>query len=198
VPPKREEYFGSESSSPLPYGKRHFEPQSTYSLSSQECGPNPSSQPNKGSYDPLSQSSLSSDSEYFTTKPQIAAPHDKDISPFRGRSVEASADTSLLQVSIVPSLSFEIQDTAQLGALSVVLEDPLALARNITHGYGAVEDSKSVASSPHEFTGESYSLIFVMKRAKICTSMEYTPFRNMFLAVLETLLTLKSICRRHI
>jgi hypothetical protein len=89
-------------------------------------------------------------------KPQFALLHNEAVRPpYRDKSLEDSVDPSLLQISVVPSVSFTIQDTTQFGELSAVLEDHSTLVRNLSYDSGAVRDSTlksgpSHLTSPHE------------------------------------------------
>jgi hypothetical protein len=134
-----EGYFGPELPSVLPYGRRLENHQVTPPVGSRgQWEPHPQSQPRRQPHDPSS--APSNDFQYYTTKRQFPPVHNGGTGAFRESSLEVSTSSSLLQVSIVPSVSFTLQDATHLGSSAAVLEDPLGQARNVPHGFGDAED----------------------------------------------------------
>jgi hypothetical protein len=142
VEPNDEGCFGPGLQSTLPYARRLHEHQSIPPASSKgRYEPHPPSPPNRQPYD--TPSPLSNDFEHYTAKHQFSSEPNRDKSAplsFRATSLQDSAGPSLLQVSIVPSVSFTIQDTTHLGSSGALPEDPLARARNVPYNSGDVSD----------------------------------------------------------
>jgi hypothetical protein len=153
VTPLNEGYYGLQPPHGLQNNEGDFGPKFSSQLLCENAHSNrhaatPSSRlqppftPSKESYRLLPPSLISSDFKNYVIKPKFGLLHNKVIlPPFRDTSLEDSVDPSFLQVSIVPAVSFTIQDTTQFGELSSLLEDPLTLARNLTLAFGAVRDS---------------------------------------------------------
>jgi hypothetical protein len=100
--------------------------------------------PNKGPYGPLPHFLVSDDYEYYTTKHQFATlPAENNPPSFEdNKKLQVSLQSSLVEVSVIPSLSFTLQDVTQVDSPSV-LEDPLTLAQNVSNGSGAVINIRS-------------------------------------------------------
>jgi hypothetical protein len=81
----------------------------------------------------------------YTTKHQLAPlPTESNPPSFEDNNkLQASLQSSLVEVSVIPSLSFTLQDVTQVDSPSAVLEDPLTLAQNVSHGSGAVVNRRS-------------------------------------------------------
>jgi hypothetical protein len=170
-PPNNEGYFGPEFSYQLPYEKENSDSQSTSPSSEGQYGLHPPFTPSEGSNGLLPPFLISSDVANDMIEPQFALLHNKATPiSFRDTSAEDSVDPSFLQVSVVPSVSFTIQDATQFGELNAVLEDPLTVVRNLSHASGTLRDSTlkpgpSHLTSPHgdniEVTGNSHCPILL-------------------------------------
>ncbi|KDR12651.1 hypothetical protein L798_13310 [Zootermopsis nevadensis] len=151
APPNNEEYFDPELSSRLSHEKEHSDRQSTSHSTEGQIGHHQPFTPSKGSYGLLPPFIISRDFENYEIKPQFVLLQNKAIPPpFRDTSLEDSVDPSFLQVSVVPSVSFTVQDTTQCGELGAVLEDPLTLVRNLSRVSGAFGDSTLKPGPSHD------------------------------------------------
>jgi len=85
------------------------------------------------------------DYEFYTTKHQFAPLPTENIPPSfeDNKKLQVSLQSSLVEVSVIPSLSFTLQDVTQVDSPSAVLEDALTLAQNMSHGSGAVINRRS-------------------------------------------------------
>jgi hypothetical protein len=136
VEPNNEGFFGPELQSILPCGSRLNDRQFVPPASNKELyEPHPPSPRHRQSYD--ASSPLSNDFEYYTATRQFSPLHNRGTSSFRDASLE---DSSLLQVSIIPSVSFTIHETTHVKSPVADQEDSLALARNVPYVSGDVTD----------------------------------------------------------
>jgi len=136
-----EGYFSLEPSAAPCSDKGNYDRQFvSFSSSKDQHETYPLFSPHKGPNSPLPPFRVSGDYEYYTTKHQFAPlPTESNPPSFEdNKNLQVSLDSSLVEVSVIPSLSFTLQDVTQVDSPSVVLEDPLTLAQNVSHGSGAV------------------------------------------------------------
>jgi hypothetical protein len=137
VEPNNGGCFGPELPSILPYGRQLHDRQFITPASSKKpYEPHLPSPCHRHAHNPSSP--LSNNFEYYTEKRQFSPLHNRGTSSFQDTSLDDATGSSLLQVSIIPSVSFSIQDTAHLGWPGAALENPLALARNVPYFSGDI------------------------------------------------------------
>jgi hypothetical protein len=137
-----EGYFSLEPSPALCSDKGYYDRQFVSFLSSKD---QQRFAPHRGPYGPLPPFRVLDDYEFYTTKHQFAPlPTENNPRSFEdNKKLQVSLQSSLVEVSVIPSLSFTLQDVTQVDSRSVVLEDPLTLAQNMSHGSGAVINRRS-------------------------------------------------------
>jgi hypothetical protein len=136
-----EGYFSLEPSAALCSDKGYYDRQSvSFSSSKDQHETFPPFSPLKGPNGPLPSFRGSGDYEYYTTKHRFAPlPTENNPPSFEdNKSLQVSLQSSLVEVSVIPSLSFTLQDVTQVDSPSVVLEDPMTLAQNLSHGSGTI------------------------------------------------------------
>jgi hypothetical protein len=136
-----EEYFIFEPSAALCSDKGYYDRKFiSFPGIKDQHEPYPSFLPHKGPYSLLPPFRVSDDYGYYTTKHQFAPlPTETNPPSFEdSKNLPVSLQSSLVEVSIIPSLSFTLQDVTQVDSPSVGLEDPLTMAQNVSHGSGAV------------------------------------------------------------
>jgi hypothetical protein len=136
-----EEYFILEPSAALCSDKGYYDRQfASFPSIKDKHEPYPPFPPHKGPYGPLPPFRVSDDYGYYTTKHQFAPlPTENNPPSFEDRkNLQDSLQSSLVEVSIIPSLSFTLQDVTKVDSSSVGLEHPLTIAQNVSHGSGAV------------------------------------------------------------
>jgi hypothetical protein len=141
-----EEYFSREPSAAPCSDKGYYDRQFvSFPSSKDQRETYPSFPPHQGPYGSLTPFRVSDDYEFYTTKQQFAPlPTENNPPSFEdNKELEVSLQSSLVEVSVIPSLSFTLQDVTQVDSPSVVLEDPLTLAQNMSHGSGAVINKRS-------------------------------------------------------
>jgi len=136
-----EGYFSLETSAALCSDKGYYDRQFvSFSSSKDQHETYPPFSPHNGANGPLPPFRISGDYEYYTAEHQFAPMHTENNPPLfeDNKNPQVSLQSSLVEVSVIPSLSFTLQDVTQVDSPSVVLEDPLTLAQNMSHGSGAV------------------------------------------------------------
>jgi hypothetical protein len=141
-----EGYFNIDPSATLSSDKGYYGRQFVSFPSKKEHDLHPPSAPHEGLDGHLPPFRVPDDYTHYTTKHQFAPLPKQNNPPLfednKGRQV--SLQSSLVEVSIIPSLSFTLQDITQIGSRSVGLEDPLTLAQNISYGSAAVTNRRSL------------------------------------------------------
>jgi hypothetical protein len=88
---------------------------------------------------------VSNDYDFYTTKYEFAPlPRENNPPSFEdNKSLQISVQSSLVEVSVIPSLSFTLQDITQVGSPGVV-KYPLTLAQNLSYGSAALTNRRSL------------------------------------------------------
>ena len=141
-----EAYFSLEPSAALCSDKGYYDHQFvSFPSSKDQHEPNPPFAPHKGPYRSLPPFRVLDDYEFYTTKHQFAPlPTENNPPSFEdNKKLPVSLRSPLVEVSVIPSLSFTLQDVTRVDSPNVVLVDPLTLAQNGSHGSGAVINRRS-------------------------------------------------------
>jgi hypothetical protein len=142
----KEGYFSLEPSAALCSDKGYYDRQFlSFPSSKDQHEPYPSFAPHIGPYGPLPPFRVSDDYEFYTTKHQFTPlPTENNPPSFEdNKKLQVSLQSSLVEVSVIPSVSFTLQDLTQVDSPSLVIEDPLTLAQNVSRGSGAVINIRS-------------------------------------------------------